>query len=101
MKKDTIMKRLMSAVIVMGIAGTCLAAEHVVAEQHVVDDKPHPAISDDTGWVSDVVKVIGGLFVAALAVGLVVRADTAEQPPAVHDDEHHGHAAQNSHGGQH
>lgn len=107
MMKDKIMKRLMSAVIVIGIAGPCLAAEHMAAEQHVVDDKPHPAISEDTAWVGSVVRVIGGLFVAALGVGLVMRADTTEPPPQAHDDDHHGHddghghAAQSSHGGHH
>lgn len=34
---------------------------------------PHPVLSSDPSWVGALLIVVGGLFLAALAVGLVLR----------------------------
>lgn len=73
--------------------------EHAIQDNHAAPDTiPHPINSRDTTWAGAMVIVIVGLFVAAAAVGVVVRANTPDEPPqadAHHDDEahgsHHGH----------
>jgi len=87
------------------LVGTALAAEeaeHVTlqgseASGHVEEhggDLPHPQLSHDTTWAGAMVIVVLGMFVAAAAVGVVVRANMPDEPPmadAHHDDHGHGH----------
>jgi hypothetical protein len=55
------------------------------------DAMPH--VSHDTRWAGSMVIVVLGLFLAAAAVGPVVRAEMpAEEEPESHGhDDHHGH----------
>lgn len=59
------------------------------------DDIPHPIGPRDTTWAGAMVIVIVGLFVAAAAVGVVVRANTPDEPPTA--DPHHDNAAHGGH----
>lgn len=65
-------------------------------------DIPHPVGARDTTWAGAMVIVILGLFVAAAAVGVVVRANTPDEVHDAHnphaEDEAHGDAHSGSHG---
>jgi hypothetical protein len=79
------------------------ASHEVHAASHAEvtrETTPHPRISDDTTWAGAMVIVIIGMFVAAAAVGVVVRANMPDEPPqpdAHHDD--HGHGSHDAHHG--
>ena len=44
-------------------------------------DETHPLYSTDAHWVEDVLIAIGGLFLAAMVVGPIVRAEAPEVVP--------------------
>jgi hypothetical protein len=54
------------------------------------DPNPHPAIPEETDWANVVILLIGGLFAAAIPIGVIVRCNMSDEPPPAHDD-HHGH----------
>jgi hypothetical protein len=62
---------------------------------HGEADGQHPAVPAQTTWAGVMVIIVVGLFVAAGAVGVVVRANAPDETPEAdshHDDSHdHGH----------
>jgi hypothetical protein len=70
----------------------------LAAVAHAAEESaPHPVLSSDGRWVPVILILIGGMFLAACAVGIVVRANAPEEvPPAHSHDEppgtshHHG-----------
>ena len=77
--------------------GHALVAEGETTASH--SDAPHPVGPEDPTWSGAMVIVIIGTFVAAAAVGIVVRANASEEVPDAHshDDEHHGHHDDDDH----
>lgn len=104
------------AAMMINLVTACLAvgaAEHHAATspaEHAthatqVDSEPHPQLSQDANWVRPMVAAVVAVFLAAIPVGLVVRANMPQQMPAAHShDEPAGsteHDAHGSHGGHH
>jgi len=78
-------------------ASFALAAEsdHVAG---VADTQPHPMLSQDGSWAGVMVIIVLGMFLAAMVIGPIVRANMPEEPPAAtHDEEHQPHGGA-SHG---
>jgi hypothetical protein len=102
----TVMKYLLIVMLTLGLSNVCLAEDHAPAKHDSAttkveshgeskgDDQPHPSIPADPFWVPQMIKIIGGMFLAAIAVGLIYKVDSSSSPMP-HDDEHHGH---DSHG---
>jgi hypothetical protein len=61
-------------------------------------DETHPIYSSDARWVAGVLVAIGGLFLAALVVGRVVRAEAMETAPSAisHEEEDGADRAEHS-----
>jgi hypothetical protein len=73
-----------------------LAAE----QEHLAppaDTQPHPILSQDSSWAGVMLIIVLGMFLAAMVIGPVVRANMPDQPPAPHSDEHQTHGGA-SHG---
>ncbi len=69
----------------------------IIGAMGAEDIHPHPVLSSDPNWAGALLIVVGGLFLAALAVGLVVRFNAPrevspsqwqDEPPGV--SHHHG-----------
>jgi hypothetical protein len=60
------------------------------AKVEAQDTSPHPVISHDSSWAAEVVILIGGLFVAAILVGIFV---PAVAPAVAHGHDDHDHDA--------
>jgi hypothetical protein len=78
-------------------------AEH--AAQATQPD-PQPVITHDATWVRPMIAAIAALFLAAIPVGLIVRANMPQQIPATHSHDEPPasteHDAHSSHGtGEH
>ncbi len=51
-------------------------------------DETHPIYSSNANWVGAVVAAVGGLFLAALVIGPIVRAESPQAvPPAMSHEE--------------
>ncbi len=76
---------------------------HEAAHHEAVDNQPHPTLSHDSSWAGAMVIIVLGMFLLAAAVGVAVRANTPEAPPADahHDDHGHGGHDDHAHGGGH
>jgi hypothetical protein len=59
---------------------------------HADNSMLHPQLSKNPTWAGALVIVILGLFVAAAAVGVVVRANMPDEPLPSDDQEHDAHA---------
>jgi hypothetical protein len=72
---------------------------HHVAE-HVDDRSPHPVLSDDATWAPVILIIIGGMFIAAAAIGPIVHVNAPEEvPPAHSHDEPPGSSHHHGRGG--
>jgi hypothetical protein len=63
----------------------------------LADAFPHPTPSADGNWAGIVWLIIGGLFLAAMVIGPIVRANLPEEVPMTHSHDeppgsshHHG-----------
>jgi hypothetical protein len=48
------------------------------------DIRPHPVLSSNPNWAGALLIAVGGLFLAAIAVGLVVRFNAPREVPPMH-----------------
>ena len=71
--------------------------EHAAASRHPPEIESHPAQPEDTEWAHTVIVVILTLFIAAIPVGIIVRANMPEEIPITHSHDeppgasgHHG-----------
>ena len=94
---------------ILGLIVT-VAAFNVSASEQAVKTEPAPRdsgpisalVPDGVRWPGVVVTVIGGMFVAAAAVGIVVRLNSPAEEPAAHHDDHDARAHGSSgHGAHH
>ena len=75
------------------------ADPHVVAAPHGAGATaahempyPHPALPPHHAtWAGVVVIVIAGMFLAAMTIGPIVRANMPEEVPDAHSHDEHGH----------
>ncbi|HEX2974152.1 MAG TPA: hypothetical protein VHP11_17595 [Tepidisphaeraceae bacterium] len=70
-------------------------ADHSAQAPHA-DTSPCPKLSEDATWVRPMIVAIAALFLTAIPVGLVVRANMPQQVPATHA--HDEPSASTSHG---
>ncbi|HSV15525.1 MAG TPA: hypothetical protein VLI90_14790 [Tepidisphaeraceae bacterium] len=79
-------------------ASTTLPADVRPAD---ADADTHPVVSTDATWAGSVVILIGVMFVSAMVIGPIVRAEmTTDVPVAFSHDEDPSHHA-GGHGGHH
>jgi hypothetical protein len=85
------MRLLLAATMLLSFAGTCLAMETAATTPaahattaHSSDPHPCPTISPDASFARPMVIAIIALFVAAAAVGIVIRSEAPEVLPATH-----------------
>jgi hypothetical protein len=105
----------MKLVLIMMVLGIGLAADVVrAAEDHAGADhavttqpvghgagmEPHPDLSANPAWARKLVMIAVGMFVAAIPIGILVRANMPEEVPlAAHDEHGPGeHTDQDTHG---
>jgi len=84
------MKHWMTAVAVLAMSGVALAAESGEAAASIA----MPTVPTETIWAGVMVRVLIGLFIAAAAIGPLVRIlmPPAPEPVVAHDDHSdHGH----------
>ncbi|MGE5611783.1 MAG: hypothetical protein ACM359_21225 [Bacillota bacterium] len=81
------------------------AADHHAATSptehaaQAIQPDPHPLITGDATWVRPMIAAIAALFLAAIPVGLIVRANMPQQMPTTHShDEPPGSTAHDAHG---
>lgn len=98
------MKRIVALALLSLLSINTLAAAHDGAHPETsVITGPHPTVPAHADWVRPLLGVIAGLFVAAIPVGLLVRANAPQEAPQAHDDHAHGHDdhGHGGHGGGH
>jgi len=85
--------------------GHATAAPTVHAAQdahdlHAADDKPHPTPPDHPDWAVPVIELIVGMFIAAIPIGMLVRAIMPEEVPVImsHHEPPGSHAPGPGHG---
>jgi len=65
-----------------------MPADNSLDSRTTAPDETHPIYSSDANWVGAVVATVGGLFLAALVIGPIVRAEApAAVPPAMSHEE--------------
>lgn len=69
-------------------------------EMHAADDKPHPTVPAHPTWVPPVIELILGMFIAAIPIGMLVRAIMPEEVPVIlsHHEPPGSHAPGPGHG---
>src|SRR4051812_6543328 len=81
----------------LAVLSCVLAMSGRLMAQEAAAPDAHPILSENGSWVPIMLIIIGGMFLAATVVGIVVRANMPEEvPPAHSHDEppgashHHG-----------
>lgn len=93
------MRLLLVAMVVLGLSGICLAAsEPVEGEVHAsgaVESPSHPTPAAHPEWAARMVSVTVAMFLLAMLVGPVVRANMPQEMPVTHSHDEpaggHGH----------
>lgn len=82
------MKNWMTVLAVLAVSGVAIASETAEAASAAM-----PTVPTETVWAGVMVRIIIGLFIAAAAIGPLVRIlmPPAPEPVASHDDHGHGH----------
>lgn len=86
------MVRVIATVLLMCSAASFTLAAETDHLASVADTQPHPMLSQDGSWAGVMVIIVLGMFLAAMVIGPIVRANMPEEPPpAAHPAEHAPH----------
>lgn len=94
------MKRFVAILVLLNLTSFALAATRgaqaahapAAAQKHQASE-PQPAVPAHPAWARTMLLVIATLFIAAIPIGIMVRANmpTEAPPEDAHDDEHGHH----------
>ena len=91
--RETFLRLLVLVVLLLGSARPAIADEMPAdngpdIRTTAAPDETHPIYSNDANWTGAVLATIAGLFLAALVIGPIVRAEAPQAvPPAMSHEE--------------